>query len=302
MRIWLFSLLILSATLPAAAAETLVMKRHPDSTSKMERNQKTEQTLTIGEGNIETSSSSFALMAYTTGPRAEDGSVTVTQKHEVLQTELNIVGMTLQFDSANPDAKAASGNLEPFADMLRITYRTPVTMVFDKDNQIREVTIPAEASANIDPNFADLLKPETIKKGLAQMENFLPKKPVNVGDKWEATTEAPLGGGQTLSFDMQYELLATEQVDGRPICKIKAQPSAVRYAMDPNSPSPLKITESTLTIETSEGEILFDVERGAIVKEESKLRIKGPLKFSINGNEIAGKLDLTMSSKTVLQK
>lgn len=302
MRFWLLPLLLLSTTIPATAAEMLVMKRQPDSTAKYERNQKTEQTLTIGEGNIETSSSTFALMAYTAGPRAADGSLTVTQKHEVLQTELNIVGMTLQFDSANPDAKAASGNLEPFAEMLRITYRTPVTMVFDKEDKIQEVTIPAEASANLDPNFADLFKPETIKKGLSQLESFLPKKPVNVGDKWESTSEAPLGGGQTLTFDMQYELVSTDKVDGHAVCKIKAQPTAVRYAMDPNSPSPLKITESTLTIDSSEGEILFDTERGAIVKEESKLRIKGPLKFSINGNEIAGKLDLTLSSKLVLQQ
>lgn len=302
MRIWLLSCYVLMTTLPVFAAETLTVKRHPDSTHKYERTQKTEQTLTIGEGNIETSSSTFSLLAFTSSPVADDGSMALTQKHEVLQSELNIVGMTFQFDSANPDAKPASGNLEPFAELLRVTYRTPVTMVFDSQGNIKDVTIPAEAAANLDPNFADLFKPEAIKKNVQQMEAFLPKKAINVGDEWETTTEAALGGGQTLTFVLKYKLVATEKVDGHTVCKIQAKPQSVMYAMDPNSPSPLKITESTLTVDSSEIEILFNVDQGMIAQEQSKMRITGPLKFTINGNEVPGKLDLTLTSKLVLQK
>lgn len=288
--------------MPATAADTLVMKRHPDSTHKYERTQKTEQTLTIGEGNIETSSSTFSLLNYTSSPVAADGSIQVTQKHEVLQSEINIVGMMFQFDSANPDEKPSSANMEPFAELLRVTYRTPVTMVFDAQGKIRTVSIPPEATANLNPNFADLFQPDTIKKSVAQLETFLPKTPVSVGDEWENTVEAPLGGGQTLTFQMKYQLTSLEEVKGRHLHKIAAKPLSVKYAMDPNSPSPLKITESTLQVESSEGEVLFDAERGMIVSEKSKMQITGPLKFSINGNAVDGKLFLNLSSQLVLQQ
>ena len=71
--------------------------------------------------------------------------------------------------------------------------------------------------------------------------------------------------------------------------------------MDPNSKSPLKVKSSELKITSSDGTILFDREKGAIVESTSKMRSEGDKKTEINGMELPAKLDLTIESKTTLQ-
>ena len=46
--------------------------------------------------------------------------------------------------------------------------------------------------------------------------------------------------------------------------------------MDPNSPSPLKVTKSDLKVESGDGTILFDRDGGKVVSTKGKIHIKGP--------------------------
>jgi len=71
--------------------------------------------------------------------------------------------------------------------------------------------------------------------------------------------------------------------------------------MDPNANSPLKIKSSELTVASSEGTILFDRTKGAVVESVSKIKITGDMKTEINATEVPAKLDLTIETKTTLQ-
>jgi hypothetical protein len=62
-----------------------------------------------------------------------------------------------------------------------------------------------------------------------------------------------------------------------------------------------KRTSSELKITSSEGTILFDRDKGAVVESVSKLKIEGDLKTEINGMELPGRLSLTIESKSSLQ-
>ncbi|OYW24761.1 MAG: hypothetical protein B7Z55_01255, partial [Planctomycetales bacterium 12-60-4] len=87
----LYAVMCLSCiTLNAAqspAAEELQLKRSPGSTAKYLREQKTEQVLTLNGMDIETKSSTFAGITYTSGDKADDGSLAVTERYDVLQSE-----------------------------------------------------------------------------------------------------------------------------------------------------------------------------------------------------------------------
>ena len=108
-------------------------------------------------------------------------------------------------------------------------------------------------------------------------------------------------GGQTLTFRKKYEYAGTEKRGAKELDKINVKTLDVKYAMDPNSASPLKVTKSDLKIESGDGTILFDREAGAIVSAKGKTRIKGPMTFDMGGQEAPGDLDLTMETDTELQ-
>ena len=66
--------------------------------------------------------------------------------------------------------------------------------------------------------------------------------------------------------------------------------------------SPLKVVESDLKVEGSEGVLPFDPAYGQIVSQRQELRIKGSLKLEVNGMEIPAQLDLTMENSVTMKE
>jgi hypothetical protein len=285
----------------AAAAETLVIKTHPNTKAVYQTEAKTEQVLTIAEQNVETKANSFMVTSHITGDRAADGSITVTEKHDVMQTTLQLPGIEFQFDSANPDKEPSIPQLKPIADALRTSFATPVTTILDKNNQVREVSVPQAALADLDPMFKGLFEPEKMKKASIQAHGLLPDKPVTAGDNWERNIDVNLDSSQMLSFVIKFTYTGPVEQNGKTLHRITSKPTAVTYTMAADSPSPLKVTQSDLKVTDSEGEMLFDQAAGSIVKDHSRTRIEGPMTFSIGGQELAGKVNLQITKTTSRQ-
>lgn len=285
----------------ALAAETLELKVAPQSKVVYQTESKTDQVLTIAEQNIETKANTFLVTSHTTGDRAADGSITVTEKHDVLQTTLQLPGIEFQFDSANPDKEPAIPQLKPMADLLRSSLKTPVTTVLDKDGNVRSVSVPEAAKENLDPMFKSLFDPDKLKKASTQARGILPGKPVSPGDTWERNLDLNLDSSQTLSFVLQLTYTGKVEHGGKMLDRIVSKPLSVAYTMAADSPSPLKVTQSDLKVTDSESEILFDQAAGATVKDHSRVRIEGPMTFSIGGQELAGKVNLQISKTSTRQ-
>jgi hypothetical protein len=150
-------------------------------------------------------------------------------------------------------------------------------------------------------DYRSQFDPEKRKKAAESERGTLPDKPVKPGDSWTHTGETDIGGGQTLTLETRYEYAGAEEKGGKTLEKITLKTTSASYAMDPNAKSPLKIKSSELKVASSEGSILFDREKGAIVESASKLRLTGDMKTEIKGMELPAKLDLTIENKTVLQ-
>ena len=58
------------------------------------------------------------------------------------------------------------------------------------------------------------------------------------------------------------------------------------------------MTKSDLKVESSDGQLLFDREAGAMIERSDKTRIKGDMTLNVNGNDIPITLDLTLEAKT----
>ncbi|MBS0202127.1 MAG: hypothetical protein JSS49_04445 [Planctomycetes bacterium] len=296
------ALLLALACGPAFAQVQLDLKYPAGSTSKVETTAKTHQILTLAGMDIETKSNTFTTTIRKVGQPDENGLVSIEEKIDVLQTEVDLPGGNkLQFDSANPDTKADNPLLEPIMERLRVSFKTPVTVVVDSMNKIKEVKFPPGLADSVDASNKSLFDADKRKKAAEQGRGFLPTGAVKPGDSWEQSVDADIGSGQTLAFLLKYTYEGTVEQDGQQFDKITGKALTVNYSVDPANPafqspkSDLKITESNETI-------LFDRQLGAVQQRTKKMRIEGTLTLVINGMELPGKLDLNTEENTKRQK
>lgn len=287
----------------ASAADLVLQLKHPPNTKRVVQiEQKSDQVLTIGPTDVETKSTTFIVQNSTTGPKLPDGSVEMVEKLEVLQNELKLPGgLTFQFDSANPDKKADNPLLEPIATVLRAVFKTPVTVVIDAKGKLAEVRFPEGAAQQLDEDFRSVFDADRRKKAAEKALAFVPTGAVKVGDTWEQTVDADLGSGQTLTVTSELTYKGTTDVGGKTLHKIASKPKTVSYFMDPASKSPLKVTGSELKPTEGEGEILFDADAGDVQQRQSRMRIQGTLSLDFGGQQLPGKLDLTLTEKATRQ-
>ena len=292
--------IVLIGATRAMAEVTLELKFPEESKATLQSELSVDQTLTLAGQDIVTKSSTFAVSTSSVGKRADDGSLAVTDRVDVFQSELNINGTKVQFDSANPDKKADVPQLEPVLDIYRAIIKFPITKTFDAKNKLIAAKLPEGEFEKLGDLAKEQFDPEKLKKATEQVLAFLPDGPVKEGETWERSTESNLGSGQVMSFRTKYEYKGTVEQDGRKLDKIEGKAFEVSLAINGNPM--LQLTKSDLKIKESASTILFDRERGHVVSRVSKVRIDGPLTLTINGMELPGKVDLTMQEKGTRQK
>jgi len=285
----------------AHAQATLELKYPERTKSSTQTESVVNQTLTLAGNDILTKANTFTTSTSHIGTRAADGTLAIVEKVESLQSELDLNGTKLQFDSANPDKKADLPQLEPLLDLYRAVVKFPMTRTLEaKTNKLKSVTLPVGEFEKLGEAAKDRFSPEKLKKATEQALVFLPDGPVKVGDKWERATEADLGGGQLMSFRTTYEYLGTVEQDGAKLDKIEGKAFEVSFAIVGNPM--LQVTKSDLKIKESATTHLFDRERGHLVSKNAKVRIDGPITLVIGGMELESKVDLTMEEKSTRQK
>ena len=300
------SVLLLSGIMSAAAlaADEVKLERKylTETTGTTHIEASSKQILTIAGMDLESLSSRFIITTTKTEKRNEEGTLPIVTTIDKLQVNLSLPGgLQLMFDSGDPDKKAENALLEPLLEVLRVAAKTKTTMLIDKDNQIKAIEFADNPAEKVGDDFKSQFDAEKRKKTAENEHGTLPDKPVKPGDFWMHTSEADIGGGQTLTLETRYEYAGTEQKDGKTLDKITLKTTTVTYAMDPNAKALLKVKSSELKVASSEGTILFDREKGAAVESVSKLRITGDMKTEINAMELPARLDLTLDSKIVLQ-
>jgi hypothetical protein len=297
--------LFVASLLTAAPADAQVkfeLKYTPETKSTSQTEVSTKQILTLAGMDLATDVSQFVISTTTIGKRNEDGTLPIVDTVDKLQSRLSLPGgLEIAFDSGDPDKKAGNPLLEPLVDVFRVAAKSKTVTLRDKDNRIKSIEFPDNPAEKVSDDYKSQFDPEKRKKAAEKEAGLFPAKPVKPGDTWMHTSESDLGGGQTLTLETRYEYVGTEDRAGKTLDKITSMSTSVAYAMDPNANSPLKIKSSELTVASSEGTILFDRTRGAVVESVSKIRITGDMKTEINAMEFPAKLDLAIETKTTLQ-
>ncbi|MSU43282.1 MAG: hypothetical protein EXS22_04465 [Pedosphaera sp.] len=292
--------LLCAATL--AQAQVSLEHKHTENTVRTVQTEiLVQQTLTIAGMDIETKTAQTRVVESSSGKRAEDGSLRVRDQVKKLNAKLNLPGgVELTFDSAAPNEKAPVPQLEMLMDVFRATMKAPATRIYDKQGRLTAVEMPKGAFDGIN----DLVKPDVnadkLKKEAEQLAGQLPDKAVSKGDTWVRKESMSLGGGQTMRFQVDYEYKGTIEKDGRTLDLIVAKATSVDYEMDANAPGPLKVKNSEMKVADAKTTLHFDRELGLFRETESTLHITGEITFLANGQELPGKVDLTIKSKSHL--
>ena len=216
-------------------------------------------------------------------------------------------GIKLNFDTADPNAKI-EGGLAFVGDLFKLASEVVYTIVLDDHNKVKAIEGTEklqEKVEKLDPQAREQMSKqfdsEKLKKSFEQEAQILPDVLTRPGETWERNQVIEIGGGQTLSFRKKFEYKGTEKKGDKELDKIGTKILEVKYNTGPDSNLPLKPVKSDLKPESSDGTILFDREGGHVFSSTEKVRIKGDITFSANGQEIPSTLDLSIETNVELQ-
>ncbi|MGV3724257.1 MAG: hypothetical protein ACO1SX_25460 [Actinomycetota bacterium] len=280
----------------AAGAQVSLQLKPQEGKAVYTSTMKAVQTLTIAGMDVPTEANVTTYTTLTGGKPAADGTQRVEEKTDRYVVKLAIPGGGLNLDTDKPEAaKVDQAALQPLADGLKALKGSAYTVVFrgPKVSGVEGLDtvvgkLPAGAAETLE------LTPTVITRDWQQRLDSLPGKDVKKGDTWTRSEVVSLGGGQQMTFDTQYEYQGTVEKDGRTLDKVGILFTGVKYAIDPNAPSPLKVVSSDLKVESSFGQYLLDREKGLVVERSTTTRVAGPMSFEVNGMQLGGKVDLTL--------
>jgi hypothetical protein len=270
---------------------------------------KTQQNLTIQGMEVTTESQQTVVSSEAIGKRRDDSGLPMEHKIHSLRVELMLpMGINVSYDSSDPDAKIDNDQLAFLGDIFKMASQIAYTVVLDGQNKVKAiegVEKLLEKVDKLDGQARDALKSrlqaEKLKTQFEQEHKNLPEVLARKGEPWERTETLEVEGGQTLTFKKKYEYEGTENKAGKTLHVITSKTVDVKYSMDPDAPTPLKVTKSDLKIASSRGKILFDAEEGRVIESDNKTHIKGSMTFSAQGQDLPGELDLTLEHKTQLE-
>ena len=293
----------------AARAQVKLEYKFPEGkTFKYKKTSKMHQALTINGMEIPTDVDTTTVVLESVGKTRSDATVPIELKNEAFRVELSTFGgLNLTYDSSMPNAKIENEQLAFLGDVFKLAGETVYTVVLDAQKKVKAVEgvekllekadkLEEKAKAQVRGQF----DADKFKKNFEQSHQNLPDVLARPGESWERTEVLDAGGGQTITFRKKYEYVGTEKKGDKILDKITSKATEVKFSMDPNAESPLKVTKSDLKIESSSGTILFDREAGCVVDSKEKFQIKGNMTFSIQGMELPGELDLTTDNHVEL--
>lgn len=274
---------------PKAGSDKSLLKWKLDKDKKFFQKMTTEtkQNMKVMNNDVVQNQKQTFFFEWT--PEKQDGDVwTLVQKIIGVAMDIDIGSQKIAYDST--DSKTATGN--PLADFFKALIDSSFTIKLNtKDMKVTDVEGQKEfVSKLVTANQAmkPLLEQILSKKALQDMAEptfaSIPGKEVTKGDKWKRETSLDMG--PIGKYDNTYEY-TYEGKDGK-LDKISVV-STLKYK-EPGEITggsgqglPFKIKKADLKSTNAKGVILFDPEKGQVVKSDMELELAGSLTIEIGG-------------------
>ncbi|MEE2739017.1 MAG: hypothetical protein VX435_12385 [Planctomycetota bacterium] len=269
----------------------------------LEVRQTSDQTLTIAGQSLDTKSTTVASFDEIMG-RDTEGRISVTQENKSLVVNSSFPGgIDLVFDSANPQLTHNVPQLQALLEVWNARSHSNLTYFLDGDKQAIDVKGVDAMTEGLSGASLDLLKSEVetsqLLKAFNEEHAIFPEQPVQVDETWTRNQRIGLGQGQYMTLQIEYTARGEKQHGEKSRQYVDVQVQKVTFAHEGTSDAPLQIVSSDLSVQSSEGNIYFDTERGLVSESTLKFHVVGAMNFSANGQELPGKLDLQIGIHTL---
>ena len=225
---------------PVVQAEEVLfqLKFEPGKTYVTQTDVKQSSTVSMGGQPMKTAMTMKASSSQTV-TKAEKG-VSIVQKMEEMQMDMDAAGMKMTFDSKNPEGQLAM--------MIGPMMEAKTTMNLGPDGEV--ISVEAEAVAGME---AVGMGEEEMKQSARELTDMMANKKVAEGESWTSTSKLPTGGLTAKPVTIHYTMTFDSMVekDGRKLAKV-----LIDGKIDEGDGN-LHVTSKELS-----GEMLFDPEVG----------------------------------------
>lgn len=296
------SLLAAGWAVPAEAQVKLEHKFVEGTKTVNHTNMKIKQTLSLAGMNLETESDRFVITSTQVGKRDADGKIRVNQQTDKLSVSIKLPGgLMMTFDSDDPNKKADNPALQPLVEVMKALSQAKVVFVHDQAGKVVAVEGLEKAAEGVPEDARGDFDGEKAKKNANQEQERLPAEPIKVGDTWTKNTDLNLGSGQVMNMTIEYKYLGEAKDGGKTYDKIESKTTSVNFTITDDSKLPLRVAKSDLKPTESSSTMLFDRAAGQLQSNKGKVRIQGDIEFTVNGQPLPAKLDLTLEIDTTRQ-
>jgi Family of unknown function (DUF6263) len=137
-----------------------------------------------------------------------------------------------------------------------------------------------EKNADVEKVLRSLLSEEGVREGFEEMFGFLPEKAVKVGDKWSRETVEPAPPFGSFKSAFEYTLRESKEAEHTIGFTIK-----MSYRPPADNTELFRVVKGALKAEEGRGTIVFDSERGRLIRAERSIHLRGDLVIETMGNQ-----------------
>jgi len=236
------------------------------------------------------------IAEFAAGARAADGTQRAKSTAKALTVKMDFGDMMLEFDSADPNRKAAIADLEGAFEFFEVSSKLQTTYVFNKDGSVKTVEFPDDAGLDFPDPVKKALKSEYWTGKRKHQYEVLPDKAVSKGDSWTRDQEVRLGHFREMTFRIDFQYEGTVKKDGRELDRISGKITDVAYTGEDWREGPGLVKNAELKPAKSSVEVLFDRKLGRFVQTKLLLQVKGDLTLEAGDKELPAKVDITFES------
>jgi hypothetical protein len=273
---------------PAFAQVKLAWKLKEGDTFYLETSVLIKQEMKSNGKEVKQDTDNTTVTRFTVKKKTKEGGFVLEQKIESVKV------------------KAAPGPLtdaQKLADQMKgATLTLTLTLGKDFDVKIDGYEDLAKKIAKDDTEVGDLFRmmfpEETFQKTAGKVFGFLPAEAVAKNKPWKAKKmKIPLGPLGMLTAENKYTLRETTN-----------EGAQISFTTDldyspPDKDSgkvPFKIVDGKLTADEASGIIVFDPDKGRLVRSEEKIVLKGTLKIEAAGSQFDLSAEQTITHKSRL--
>ena len=241
-----------------------------------------DQTLVVMNNAVKQKQNQTFTFRWTPTGQDKDGNAVFTQKVEAVKLDLDMDGTKIQFDSTK--GNNANGAL---ADFYKALVGAEFEVTLDGRGKVRKVKGGfagklADPGADFLAGLCARLSDDAVRQAAELSFAGLPAGAVRPGDSWDRESTlslAPLG-----EYESRYKYTYDGREGGLDIITVrqtlKFQPPAG------DGPGlPFKIKKAEWKCAEGAGLVLFDREKGRVVRQELTLKLEGELTVVLGGQE-----------------